>query len=242
MAIGTPVNLGVTGTSGDGVTSAFGVATVAAIPGGDLVVLAIVIVNQTAAVTVSSVSDGTNTYSKAVSGNDGAANPVDLEIWYCQNALAVGSGATITATLSGAVTSGFPVAMAAAYVSGVATSGAADKSATAFDAAGATNVTMTTAALAHASEIAFGATYIGSSSTLTETESNGFANVNHIVVGSGIELALDYVIESSAAAVTYNPTWSQSHTVGGVVATFAAPDSNFVPYQPWAQLGPIMAQ
>lgn len=222
MTIGTPTAIisPANGTApGSGLTLTF--TTTAAIAAGNLVVFALAS-NTINTASLSSVTDGTNTYSKAVGVS--TAGPSDVEIWYCANAAAVAAGATITATYNTASGNGTYQA-AACQVSGIATTSALDKTTSASSTSSPSSLSMTTAALASANEIVFGFAMEVSTSTATYNAASGFTNFAKMGAAgtTNIFSGLDYDIVSSSSAVTYGPSWATSgFRALGVVATFVA--------------------
>lgn len=196
------------------------ITTTAAINTGDLVVVAIGVV-QPSGISVSSVSDGTNTYTKAV-GAFNATTFLDTEIWYKANAAAVGSGATITATLSTG-TSGSPGVMAAARAGGTSTV-PLDKTNHTEYTTGSTLASGTTGTLTQAKEVVFGVAYLYNvSSQTTLTESSGFTNLLAYTQGVSPFVAFNfaYQVVNATSALNYSPTPSQAVTgAGSNIATF----------------------
>jgi len=217
-AIGIPTNNSIGSVvSPSGNTASITITTTANIVTGDLVVVAFAVASNPLR-TVSSVSDGTNTYTRAFAIND--AGPFyNLEVWYKENAAAVSPGASLTATLSGLTAGSNGYGAAAFRVTGILASGSLDKTAT--QAAVTSAPTATTAALVQPVEIAIGASYTADS-TRTYTEASGFTNLFNFVGGATSRIGIGFKIVSSAAAVTYNPTLSGSGTNQLGVATFKA--------------------
>lgn len=210
VGIVPPASLG-TATS-TGVQSSNQVTTVANILLNDLVVVVVQINSSGALPTVSGVSDGINTYTKATSI---ASASVDTEIWYKAGASPVAAGATITATWSGANTgAGAGHAILAARVGGVVTVSPLDKVAT--QQTTTASPTVTTAALAQANEIAIAMSF---SQDTTYTQASGFSAINN-ANSSGNLLQFAYEIVNSTAAVTFAPTWSISSSTNTLIATF----------------------
>lgn len=197
-AIGIPTTLGSMTQTTAGVTS-ITLTTTANIIAGNFVVIAIICISNNS-VTVSSVSDGTNTYVKATNTS---ATFEDAELWYIEPAAAVGAGATITVTFTGN-DGGSQAGIHAAQVSGIVAS-PLDKT------GGATgnsvnSLTASTGALTQANEIAFGV--MGQTgSGLIYNGASGFTNVSFATTGSSVFTALDYKTVNSVGNVTYNPTW-----------------------------------
>lgn len=199
MTIGTPVSLG----SG---TATIGASTVSltlgtAIVANDLVVVAIGWDNNPVG-SVSSVTDGTNTYALAGTAR-GASAQGDVELWYKANATAVASG-TITATLSGTIAAGRSGSMIAARVTGV-DSTPLDKSAN--STATTATPTVSTGTLSQANEIVFGADFLSTFPfSYTPSTSSAFTQIGSTVVTVD-QLAFVYRTVSSTSSVTNAPTW-----------------------------------
>src|SRR5690242_3300263 len=117
--IGTPQSLGAVGSNVSGGSISF--ATSAGVSAGDL----IVVCSGVGVGNTTSVSDGTNTYSLAIA-KTGALNAT-VAIYYVQNAAALVSGTTITINNDSGGTAG----ASALRISGIKTSGALDKTASA---------------------------------------------------------------------------------------------------------------
>jgi hypothetical protein len=201
--IGIPVSLG-SFASPSSTFSSGSLTTSAPIAAGDLVVVG-VHNNATNTITVSSISDGTNTYTRATSQVPSANT--EVELWYCSNCVSLSSGATITVTFSGSsgASSGFVIC--AARVAFIIPVSAQDQISGATAASG-TSVTTTTPALSRAGEIVFGYSVIVG--TPTYTGAAGFTAINSgSSVGNG-ESFLDYQIVNASAAVTFTPTWNAS--------------------------------
>lgn len=216
MAIGTPVTLG-SNTATYGSASSVTMTTVANIVAADLVVVGILL-NNGAMSTVTSVSDGTNSYTKA--NNAVAGGFTDVEIWYKENATAVGSGATITANFSPAeTTAGNGAAISAVRITGIVVASALDKTATATGTTG-TSLTATTASLSQITEIAIGCAAIVNVAQIYSGAS-GFTNVHNLTpVGNG-RFTFDYDIVAATTAIAFSPTWALgSSRISAVVATF----------------------
>lgn len=216
MTIGTPQSLGTNSLQGN--NSSITLTTTNAILAGDLVVV-VVALNDTSSPTVSSVSDGTNSYTLAK--DSGYQGNTDISIWYKQNAAAVGSGATITATYSaglGGVSDG--AGILAARVTGVVLTSSLDQTQSAL-AASASTVTATTGTLAQAIEIAFGGA-VCAGGTFTYSGASGFTNISDIsaIAGGNGNAALDYNIVNSTSAISYSPTFNAAGRICAVVATF----------------------
>lgn len=236
MAIGTPVSIG-TVIANSITGAAVALTTTANIVSGDLVV--VVIGNSGAsASTVSSASDGTNTYVKGKSQINGSGN-ADGELWYKENAAAVGSGATLTVSFTGSASNG--VAIAAARISGIVTASSLDKSAIG-PGTGTTTPSASTGALTQATEIVIGVVV---SLDGVPTESANFTTISSISSpNTNANLDYGYDIVASTGSVTYQPTVSAAHGTGLIIASFEGivAASGFVPYTPVRQLGPIQAQ
>lgn len=222
MSIGTPTSLG-SNSSQSSTNSTITITTSAAITAGNLAVAFFSF--GSGGPTVSSVSDGTNTYTLAVRQKSASGNFTD-EIWYKENASAVSSGATITATLSASTTGGFGFAAYAAQVSGIATSSSLDK--TASSNTNSTSPSVSTGTLSQSSEIVFASSSVNAGgNTCAYTEASGFTNLFKLYSQSQEDCAVAYQIVSSTSSVTYNPSWSNSGGNGmeTMVASFKAASS-----------------
>ena len=197
-----------------GTSSAIIVTTTGAIPAGALAFVAVRI-SSGALQVVSSVSDGTNSYTKAA-GETGTYD--DIEIWICPNASGVLSGASVTVNLSGAPTGGGAAAAFVGYCTNVVTSAPANQIAGGVNSGSATNYSATTGTLSQASEVAIGLTFINGNAT--ETQSSGFTNLAHVTDSGNISTAVDYQVVSSTTAITYDPVWSVASRVGSLIVTF----------------------
>lgn len=214
-AIIPPTNNGIgTLVSTNGNTAAMTITTTAPIVASNLVVAVFAMASNPLR-TVSSVSDGTNTYTRAFIINNGTF--YNLEVWYKENAIAVSSGASLTATLSGATAGGNGYGAAAFQVTGIIASGSLDVTAT--QAAVTASPTATTAALAQTNEIAIGASFTADSS-VTYTEAAGYTNLFNFTGGVTTRIGIGFKIVAATTAVTYNPTLSGSGTNQLGVATF----------------------
>ncbi len=208
-AIGTPQSLG-THVVTSGTTSV--VTTLVNVVSGDLLVAQICISSSTV-LSVSSLSDGTNTYAKAT-GNTSGAN-YDCELWYKGNASAVSSGASLTATISGSLAGGAPaLSLQALRVSGII---AAPLDAVNSQVATTSTPTVATGVLAKANEIVVGGAFNDASTA--ETPPAGFTALS-TTSQSGYGTSQDYKVVNSTGSVTYNPTWGGSGHCITLVATF----------------------
>lgn len=171
------------------------------IKAGDLVVIAVG--NRAGGPTVSSVSDGTNTYVKATSL---ATADTDAEIWYKENASAVLSP-TITVTLSGATGQAWYIS--GCRVAGIQRSASKDKTAT------SASFSVSTGALTQAVEIVFGlATNFASGGF---APSSGFTQLSDQQAVSNCSMSFEYQIVKTASSVTYNPSGTSSEPTAQVV-------------------------
>ena len=210
MPIGTPTSLG-SFRSSNNPTSSNTFTTSTNLPGG-----ACAFVwfagggNSSQAFHVSSVSDGTNTYSQAYGIQNTSGANIDVELWIAPNCLAVSSGATITVSLSASPGgSGSGCNIGAFYVTGLA-SIPTDKTANSLSNTATPSVT--TGTLSQANEIVFGSSF-NEDATPSYTESSGFTNLFASIASAGQAAALSYQIVSSTSSVTYAPTWSATGIV-----------------------------
>lgn len=194
MPIGTPVSLGTAVPSGFTTTTSVSIS--AGIQANDLVVVLLGPFDSTTG-SVSSVSDGTNTYTQAV-GAKSAGNGFGFEIWFSANCSAVSSSTNVTATYSTSVN----MKMAVVRVPGALT--VSPKDATASNTTASATPSVSTGALAQASEIVFGAVGCNSQSG-AYTEATGFTNVINSNTGN-LFFGAGYKVVSSSSSVTYNPT------------------------------------
>lgn len=191
--IGTPVGIGsLNKSTSSSITATF--TTGANILAADLLVIAI----STLGTTVSSVSDGTNSFTLAKRQQNGGGT---VEIWYKENATAVGSGATITVTFAGAT---FYCSAGLARVPTAATSSSLDQ------IQGGTALPITTATLTYAKEVVFGAT--GGYNFTSATEDAAFTNLYTISNGGQVSLSFGRKSVSATTAVSYQPTGSLPDT------------------------------
>lgn len=221
--IGIPVSLGA--NVGAALSSSITMTTSAAIPGGSLAVVAVIIEKNTS-ISVTSVSDGTNSYSLGKSALYDASSFACVEFWYCANANAVAAGATITANFSAAMGPGsgnVPV-ICAAYSTGVATVSPLDKTASAQFVATTAPSSGSSGTLTQAYEIVFGILGLYSSGgAVTLTESAGFTQVVDQQQGAtgNWRIHLAYQIVNATTALNYQPTLSaNSSGAQSIVATF----------------------
>jgi hypothetical protein len=194
-------------------TTVITATTTAPIVAGNLAIVAFGNASNNGAATVS-VSDGTNSYTKAK--NQGTATTNYAEVWYKANAAAVPSGSTISVTYASAP-GGAPYerqVIIGAQSLNVITTSPLDQTAGA-NGTGST-VSVSIPALAQASEVIVCMWWVnqpGSPSSLTAS-GPGFTNV-----ATGFDAtnypdgwSLDQKVTQSTAAVTYNPTWSSGNS------------------------------
>lgn len=198
VPIGTPASIGsVSATYSNNLTTGT-LTTTGAIPAGSLAVV-FINVNANTAPPITAVSDGTNTYVQdgTIAGTFGTT-----AIWYKENAAAVGSGATITVTFTAtAAGAGNFYNIAAVTVTGILISSSLDKTAT--QSSVTATPTVTTAALAQANEIAFGAS--GDATVTTYTEDATFTNLFNF--NASQRFGVGYKIVAATTAVTYAPVF-----------------------------------
>lgn len=217
MSIGKPTLYASLSTTSAG-ESAQAVVTNAALAAGNLAVVGVYTNNSNGA-TVSSITDGTNSYTKAVSTQNGGFT--DTEIWYVLNPSGVSSGATMTVALSTA-SGNISISIYAAQVTGMANANLAlDKTGTG-QASSTSVVTATTSSLSFPNELAVGVG--GAFGTATSySGASGFTNlVNSTFSGGQIGVsAFDYLIVNTSAALTYAPTFNTTATrLACCIATF----------------------
>jgi hypothetical protein len=216
VPIGTPASIGGIQGNSSGATVTF--TTTANIASGDLVAVCILAEFSGTNVAISSVSDGTNTYSSAITQYNSTAH-VLTAIYYKQNAAAVSSGATMTVTFA---SSGILSGASGFHVSGVLPSSSLDQ--TNFFSTNNGSSTTTTGTLSQSNEIIAGcATAIVASHALTYSGATGFTNAGNYIDGiTDFGNAIDYVKVASTTTVSYAPVWAGSATpnTSAAVATF----------------------
>lgn len=200
-SIGTPTSFGSASSSPAGTTMTL--TTSANIVAGNLSVI-IFGLNANNNFTTNTVSDGTNSYTQAAVALNSTNTRV--EIWYKENASAVGSGATVTATFSGS-TGGANGGMGGIQVTGIISASSLDKTAT-NTASSSPNCTATTATLSQTNEVLFGGgTAIGGPTGYVGA--TGFTNLILPNV-SGVFLAGDYQKVAATTAVAFAQVWNAS--------------------------------
>lgn len=204
--ITTPVTLGAS-VSSAAARSSWTLTTTNAIPAG---ALAIVCVQApfAAAQTITSISDGTNSYTAAVTNAWDASTQLTVACWIKENAAAVSSSATITANFSAATIAASSI-INAGYVIGTLSSSSLDKTNSGITSAGTAYASGTTGTLTQANEIAFGfvAMYNANASV---TEGAGFTAINTVALGSGNfdQSRFAYQIVAATTALNYQPSAS----------------------------------
>lgn len=183
--IGTPVSLGSNATAASPIT----ITTGSNILAHDLVVIGAGL-NITG--TISSVTDGTNTYTKAFNKQTGNGG---LEVWYCADCAAVGSGATIT--VSG---TGFSdIIIGAARVAGTY------NQAPFLNTSATPGPTIASGTLGALPAVLFG--FYGGFNETAIAESSGFTNLVSLQKGSDqVWLNFGYKLTTVTTTLNYNPT------------------------------------
>jgi hypothetical protein len=210
--IGTPQSLGSAGTFGGGGASQT-INYANNVLSGDTLV-ACVAFNNAAAVTNTSVSDGTNSYTLAEQSTFGAGT--FLNIWYKANAAAVGAGATLTASLSGGMSGTNSIALGAMRVAGLIAASPLD-AINQNKASGVTTISTATGTLAQANEIIAGCAYAYSGTATAYSGASGFTNVFSQAVS--YPMGMDYDKVAAPTSVTYSPTFNGNGSMYAVVAT-----------------------
>lgn len=218
--IGTPVSLGC--ALGVAASSSVTLTTTAAIPLGALVVVGVQVGFSTSQA-ISSVSDGTNTYSAAVSASWDATGALGTGLWQKPNAAAVSSSASLTATFSAAAVGGTNVpVICAAYVTGIQATTPLDKTNFGKFEPGTAYASGSTGTLSQVNEIAFG--FVGASQNCTSvTEGSGFTTISPSpkLQGAGNQWCgnLAYRMPAVTTAQNYQPTLTSSFGAA-LIATF----------------------
>src|SRR5215472_1141512 len=193
--------------------------TTDAITSGNLAIIAIG-QNNNSVVTITGVSDGTNTYAQAAHQTNASAAFND--IWYKANAAAVASGATITVTYSGANGGGFQHIIAA-QASGIATASPFDKTAGANSATTTAPVTIPALTTAPQLDFCYARTSVQGAGSTISIPDPGWTNLyNALQTGSQNQLiSLDWRAVTNPVSVGYNPTVSAAPSINiNACATF----------------------
>lgn len=202
--IRTPVSLG------NGIGAATSTTIVVSFGGGTIVtgdLLIVIVSHGTSTATVTSVTDGTNTYVRATSGTQSTNQ--EAELWYCINATGI-TAPTLTATFSASVANrllGLIRVPGGSPALDVAPAGVGSSSA---------SPTVSTGVLASTFEIIFGFLNVNGSPTLTEGP--GFTTLL-TDLNFGIN-QVAYQVVTSTASVAYSPTESTSNPNVIMVAAF----------------------
>ncbi len=163
-------------------------------------------------VTVSSVSDGTNTYTKLTSSND-SNSTTNIEIWHKLSASAVSSGATITVTFSGNNT--------AKSVAGVIANRTLAVVGSAANAATGTSATPSVASGASVPLAALVMGVSGNKGTQTYTTVGGiWTTEQNVAVGAPIRI-VERGITTGAGTVTFNPVLNGSKEWNAIIGAYA---------------------
>lgn len=215
MAIGTATSLG--SAVGAATTTTITVTAAASASVGDFLVVIVGGANAPAATCTVTDSAG-NTWANDVTANSDARG-LFFRSAQCTNAVTSGSS-TFTATFSFGV---FARHIAVFKVSGIATSSALDKTASAVGTAVGYD-SGNTATLSQADELVVGACVSDSNSAETSTPGTGLTELFDNTNGSALNLAVNYKIVSATTAVKGDGTWTNS---GGrnwtaAVATYKA--------------------
>lgn len=225
MAIGTPTTLA---TSSGSTANPKTFTTSASLTAGNLAVLVFMCNGTTN--TISSVSDGTNSYSKFFRSTNSNGNGIVLEVWVCPNCSAVSSGATVTINFSAYGSSSYSAIMFQA--SGLAVASVTDKFATNTAAGSASgNISASTGTLSQSAELVICAFGLGGGAAApTVTPSAGFTNLTATNDGvNNTNLEVSYDIVSSNSSVTGDPSWSVSGSPNAAsVAVFSFNSVSYV--------------
>jgi hypothetical protein len=144
------------------------------------------------------------------------------EIWYCANAQALASGATLTATFSSTTSGGSnQPAACCGFCTGIAFSAPLDKTNATKYEPGSAYSSGTTGTLSQQKELIIGALGCYNTSGAI-TEGPGFTTLNE-AVQSGINYFrahLAYQIVSATTSINYQPTFPSSNYGGSMIASF----------------------
>lgn len=204
--IAVPTTLG-SSLSSAAARSTWTLTTIAAIPAGSTVVVCTQAIFA-AAQTITGVSDGTNTYTAAVTNAWEATTQLVDACYIKENAAAVSSSATITVTFS-ASTNAQPSIINAAYVTGTLTASSLDKTNSGITNNATAYASGTTGVLTQANEIAFG--FMGAyNANASQGEGAGFTAINTTSQGSGsfFNSRFSYQIVAATTALNYQPSTS----------------------------------
>jgi hypothetical protein len=215
--IGTPVSLG--GAIGGVAASTIALTTLAAIPAG-ATVFVMSSFGKNTTVSVSSISDGTNTYQLAKSAGWNATNGDNDELWYAANCAAVSLGATLTVTLSSTTAAGHSPVMCAAYCTGLIAAPLDLTNSLKYEP-GTAYSSGSSGTLTQAKEIIIGGLGFYNAAC-TITEGSGFTQIVDQDEGSGARFRahLAYQIVNATTSINYQPTLSASNFGGSIIATF----------------------
>lgn len=218
--LSVPTSLGsAVGASG---ASSVAMTTGAAIPAGATIFVGVT-VGKVTTISVSSISDGINTYLLARTAGWDATGANVVELWYCPNCVGVPSGTTITATFSSTSVGGSNVpVIAAAYAEGL-TSSPLDKVNSTNYEPGTAFSSGSSGTLSQATELIIGCTGFYNAAA-TYTEGTGFTQIVDLDQGSGNRwrIHLAYQIVQATTAINYQPSLSANNFGGSIIATFAA--------------------
>jgi hypothetical protein len=206
LSVGKPQSLGTGQTHAASVVT---ITTTAAVANGDLLVCGISWYSLST-LTVLSVSDGTNSYSRANTQYATAgAEYREGEFWACTNAKAVTTGATITVTMSAATgASAQPLQALAARVPVSPTTPVKNGTATYQFGNVVTTAAPSLLAPVRAAPFAIVFGFIATDD-FTQTVSPGFTNINGVLNAElNMQSYLDYAIVTTNAAITYAPALS----------------------------------
>lgn len=219
VALGAAAPVAFVSGADDAGGSTFTATTSTDLEAGNLGVIIIGLVNSAGTTrSISSVSDGTNSYTKAQANSFTSGSFYDLEVWYAPNAAHVASGSTVTVTYSAAdvhnstsvVGVQIPAALAASPYD---TAGAGATG-------GSNSPSVTTGTLGQSAEVVLGCNLISLNATYTEDP--GFINLFNVFSGgTGNQfLSVGYKLVSSTSAVTHNPSLSGVRNFVEVAAPF----------------------
>lgn len=213
---------------GNSSAGSFTLTTTNAISTGDLV-FACVFTGGTAGTTISSLSDGTNTYTQAGGYVTTDVAGDILSLWYVANAHSVSSGAALKATFSVNNTS---YAIAAMHGAGIQTSSPLDVTANAtgsFTSAIAGSLTGPTITASSLNELFAGCSWtISPSVTVAGFSGSSFHDpIASVLFNTGgspsMGIGIDAYIAGGAISRSYNPSWFWNSTAGTKTITgFAA--------------------
>lgn len=189
-------------------------------PTGATIIVGCQVVNASS-LTVTSVSDGTNAYSKIVGGYS-SASVMDSELWYSTNVSALSIGTNIKCNFSSTPSGSIEYsAVVAAYVTNLAASPLDKSNGTAFSSS-SSPASGSTGTLSQTDEVAFGLLSVARGASFSITEAPNFTTLINVgVTGTTFQnINLAYQYTNATTALNYQPTLSGASQGWALIATF----------------------